>query len=70
MDESLRQRLGRVDEDELRSLLADVLGDERVDHDRERLDPRVSDRRRPLLAVDDPARLVLVVEGDHERSRS
>ena len=27
---------------------------------------RVSNRRRPLLAVDDPPRLVLVVEWDHE----
>ena len=70
MDESLRERLRRVDEDELRALLADVLGDEGVDDDRERLDPRVSDRRRALLAVDDPARLVLVIERDDERSRS
>ena len=67
VDQSLRKRLGRVDEDELSALLGDLLGDERVDEDRELLDARVSDRGGALLAIDDPAGALLLVQRDHQR---
>ena len=60
VDEALGQRLGRVDQDELRALLLVGVGDERGDADRETVDPGVADRGAALLAVDDPAGLVLV----------
>ena len=60
VDQPLGQRLGGVDEDELGALVLVGVGDERGDHDGETVDSRVADRGAALLAVDDPAGLVLV----------
>ena len=60
MDQALRQRLGRVDQDELGALLSVGVGDERGDADRERVDACFADRGAALLAVDDPAGLVFI----------
>ncbi len=55
VDQALRQRLRRVDEDELRALLHHAVGDECGDTHREAVDICVADRGGALLAVDDPA---------------
>ena len=74
VDEALGERLRGVDEDELLALLGLGGRDEGDDADRERCRRRlgvgVLERRHPLLAVDDPPRLLVVggvgVDGDDE----
>ena len=66
VDEALGERFGRVDKDELRALFSDLVGDERVNEDRERFDSGVSDGGGALLAVDDPTGSLLLIERDHD----
>src|SRR3954470_22106886 len=66
MDQALGQRLRRVNEDELRTLLCDLLRDEGINEDRELVDFGVAYRCGALLPIDDPAGAVLLVEWDDE----
>src|SRR6266702_3474795 len=69
IDQALGQRLGRVDEDELGSLLLVRSCDERGNADREAFYAGVADGRAALLAIDDPSWLVLLraVLADRDR---
>src|SRR5688572_29540044 len=60
MNQALRQWLRRVDEDELRALLSNAVGDEGGYANWEPINLRVPYRSGALLPIDDPSRFLML----------